>query len=186
MLIKFNFEHEGGKPHGTMVPSNIMLAYHDAKVQKKDGILSNLIAFCLTLFFAINAANGIVKFLLGDVWFIIFTCLAAYFAYKFIESLMWKGPKAVLLFTVLSTVSFEEYIAASLEAMSKMISPESIMVTFIPQKKIKKIEKEMISAEILMQLYKECNNYDNIYDAVNFLADNYYNLSGFIVKELKQ
>lgn len=184
MTVRFNFKHEGGAPHVTTLSSNLMLARHDAIKTKVNRILLSSAFFLLFVFLSAGVRLGWFNIFAGGTCFVI--CLIAAFVslYFLIDGLLWQGPKAVLLLTVMYTENFEEYINASIQAISDMISYESVKLTFMGKRERRALEKELVCAQILKEMAISVDEYVDLYSAVQFVADNYINLNSFIIKEV--
>ena len=185
MIIKFHFKHEGGVPRGTVVPSNFLLAYQNARDDKINNII--LAVFCVLIcnFLAVNSVEQYLPIMKGFSWLAI--CLIG-FILSFIwmmSSILWKGPWATLLFVVMNTENFKDYIAECMHQMEQMLEPKNRIVTFLPESEAKKIYKELLTAEIIQQLMEESDEIVDFYEAINFIADNCEGLKGFIIKEVK-
>lgn len=185
MIIKFHFKHEGGIPRGTVVPNSLLLAYRNARRDKINNII--LAVFCVLIcnFLAVNSVEQYLPIMKGLSWLAI--CLIG-FVLSFVwmmSSILWKGPWATLLFVVMNTDDFKDYIAECIRQMEQMLEPKNRIVTFLPESEAKKIYKELLTAEIIQQLMEESDEIVDFYEAINFIADNCEGLNGFIIKEVK-
>ena len=185
MIVKFHFKHEGGVPRGLSIPNNILFIYWNAKRDRINGMAQSLAFFLLFTFLSLNAITGILPIAQGEHWRWIFFVVAMVSFCFFLRPLFWKGPWATLLFAVMSTEGFEEYIDLCIQKMEQMIAPENIQVSFLPPKEIKNIRRELMTAGIIKQLIEESNQISNIYDTIDFIAENCEDISGFIIKEVK-
>ena len=184
MTVRFNFKHEGGIPHVTTLSSNLMLARHDAIKTKASRILLSSVFFLLFVFLSIGVRMDWFNVFVGEACFILCLIATSVSLYFLIEGLLWQGPKAVLLLTVMSTEDFEEYIDTSIQAISDMVSYESVKLTFMSKRERKTLEKELVCAQTLKEMAIAVDEYGDLYSAVQFIADNYTNLNSFIIKEV--
>ena len=185
MTIKFHFRHEGGVPRGTVVPNNLLLAYRNARKDKMNSIAQAVCFILLCNFLAVNSVGQYLPIMGGIPWLIICLIGCVLSSVWMMTSVFWKGPWATLLFIVMNTDDFEDYITECIRQMERMLEPKNRAVTFLPESEARKISKELMTAEIIQQLREESDNIADFYETINFIADNCGNLKGFIIKEVK-
>ena len=185
MTIKFHFKHEGGIPNGVTLPTNLLLAYKDARRDKLNSILQSICFFILFVFLCLNSRFEWLYVAHGDGWFWTFFVATIVALWFIVHSCSWKGPWATLLFVAINTEIFETYINECIAQMEKMLDPNNRKVSFIPRKEINQIFRELQTAVIIKQLLEESNQITDLYDAINFIADNCNQLYGFVIKEIK-
>ena len=185
MVVKFHFKHEGGVPRGLEIPNNVLFIYWKARKEKIIGITQSLMFVLLFAFLSFNSIAGILPIAQGETWRLLFLFAASVAAGFLTVGICWKGPWATLLYAVMCTEGFEEYIGLCMEKMEQMLTPQNIKVTFLPSKEVNQIRRELMTAGLIRQLFIESNQIADIYDAIDFIADNCDDVRGFIIKEVK-
>ena len=170
MTVQFGFKHEGKNKHLLALPANLFAAYYYAISKKRRNSLLFLICMLLSMFFVVNSLYCFLPVFNGEGWKILFTLLFGVSFVFFLLNVTWNGPKSILIFSVLSIENFEEYINYFIGEIEKIISPISRAVTFLPEREVKNIEKELATAQLFKDLYIETKDMEDIFDAINMIS----------------
>ena len=185
MTIKYHFKHEGGVPHGVTLPNNFHLAYRGAKAEKANSIAQSCVFLLLFCFLVVNTFTKWLPVAQGMFWYLVSVVGVLVSECFLVHSISWKGPIGTLLFVIINTDDFEEYIIKCCQEMEKMLDPINRAITFMSDKEARQISRELMTAETIRQILTESNQITDLYDAINFVVDNSKNLYGFIIGEVK-
>ena len=170
MTIRFRFMHEIGKTKVLTLPPNLLALYHAIVIKKRYNILLSLFCLIICSMVILNSTYRIIPILLEREWRTIFTILLGVSLFFLLNNLLWNGPKSVLIFAVISIEFFDVYINNMLNVMQQMIDPLSATHMFITKKDIKKIEREIVTAQLLKELSAETLQIQDLYTAINLIS----------------
>lgn len=205
MFVEFYFEHQTDKHGLVSVPSNLMLAYTDAKKEKRESVFKWIFFVLLAGAFCANAKFGWYPLLKGPEWEILSLIGVVVCAYFLGSTILWDGPRAALLFVVMNTETFSDYLDKIETKMQKSISYTGSPIKIFSRSEVKEIEKELMTIAILRDLMVQNEHFLNgldgseeiesnqiesdqeidLYDMINYIADNCENVRGFVVRETK-
>lgn len=178
MIVGFKFMTPTDEGTLTMMTPNLLLAFSDVVRMKRDKILFGSVILLLLGGLLAGNITGFTGILQGPTWFTILLIACGFFLGVVLSGIMWSGPKAALLCTVMGTEGFEEYLQSQLALMSEAIRPENIKLMKLGYKTVKHIQKVIVSMETLLELYEQVQDAEDLYEEIDFLRD-YTDLYGF-------
>lgn len=183
MIVGFKFMTPTDKGQFTMMTPNLLLAHSDAVKTKRDKIsiwLAILLIFTVLFVGNVTEFTGVLQ---GPKWFIVLLISTCVSFSVFLYGIIWSGPRAALLCAVMGTENFEEYLQKQLALLSEMLRPENIKLMRLRYRTVKHLQKVVVSMEILLEVYNELKDAEDLYSEVDFLRD-YTSLYGFEFKDI--
>ena len=174
MNLKFKFDCEK-KWTVVDVPPNLMLAIKETTQQRKNSILLYSVLTLLSLFLYANATRNIIPIFLGYSWGAIFVITTIVFTALLTKWILDKKSESLRLFCCIMTKGFDQYIDNIIDPICEMLSHEYIVQYRLPNSEVKKLEKIVITAQLLKELHSECLDEDyEIHENVSFLEKHFY------------
>lgn len=184
MNLKFKFDCEEAWTV-VEVPPNLMLAIKETTQQRRNNILLYSVLILLSLFLYVNATRNIVPIFLGYSWGAIFVITTIVFTILLVKWILDKKPESLKLFCCIMIQEFDQYIDSVMNPICKMLSYEYITQYKLLNSEVKKLEKVVITAQLLKELHNECLNEDyEIHENVSFLEKHIWDIEGFSIKRV--
>lgn len=184
MNLKFKFDCEK-KWTVVDVPPNLMLAIKETTQQRKNSILLYSVLTLLSLFLYANATRNIIPIFLGYSWGAIFVITTIAFTALLTKWILDKKSESLRLFCCIMTKGFDQYIDNIIDPICEMLSHEYIVQYRLPNSEIKKLEKIVITAQLLKELHSECLDEDyEIHENVSFLEKHIWDIEGFNIEKV--
>lgn len=184
MNLKFKFDCEK-KWTVVDVPPNLMLAIKETTQQRKNSILLYSALTLLSLFLYANATRNIIPIFLGYSWGAIFVITTIVFTTLLTKWILDKKSESLRLFCCIMTKGFDQYINNIIDPICKMLSHEYIVQYRLPNSEVKKLEKIVITAQLLKELHSECLDEDyEIHENVSFLEKHIWDIEGFNIERV--
>ena len=184
MNLKFKFDCEK-KWTVVDVPPNLMLAIKETTQQRKNSILLYSVLTLLSLFLYANATRNIIPIFLGYSWGAIFVITTIVFTTLLTKWILDKKSESLRLFCCIMTKGFDQYIDNIIDPICEMLSHEYIVQYRLPNSEVKKLEKIVITAQLLKELHSECLDEDyEIHENVSFLEKHIWDIEGFNIERV--
>ena len=184
MNLKFKFNCEK-KWTVVDVPPNLMLAIKETTQQRKNSILLYSVLALLSLFLYANATRNIIPIFLGYSWGAIFVTTTIVFTVLLTKWILDKKSESLRLFCCIMTKGFDQYIDNIIDPICEMLSHEYIVQYRLPNSEVKKLEKIVITAQLLKELHSECLDEDyEIHENVSFLEKHIWDIEGFNIERV--
>ena len=184
MNLKFKFDCEK-KWTVVDVPPNLMLAIKETTQQRKNSILLYSVLALLSLFLYANATRNIIPIFLGYSWGAIFVTTTIVFTVLLTKWILDKKSESLRLFCCIMTKGFDQYIDNIIDPICEMLSHEYIVQYRLPNSEVKKLEKIVITAQLLKELHSECLDEDyEIHENVSFLEKHIWDIEGFNIERV--
>lgn len=184
MNLKFKFDCEK-KWTVVDVPPNLMLAIKETTQQRKNSILLYSVLTLLSLFLYANATRNIIPIFLGYSWGAIFVTTTIVFTVLLTKWILDKKSESLRLFCCIMTKGFDQYIDNIIDPICEMLSHEYIVQYRLPNSEVKKLEKIVITAQLLKELHSECLDEDyEIHENVSFLEKHIWDIEGFNIERV--
>lgn len=183
MTVGFKFMTPTDKGRFTVMTPNLLLAFFDAVRMKRDKILFGSVVLLFFVGLLIGNITGFTEILQGRTWFKILLIACGFSLGVVLSGVMWSGPKAVLLCTVMGTEGFEEYLQSQLALMTEAMRPENAKLMKLEYKVVKHMQKVIVSMETLLEVYAQVKDAEDLYMEVDFLRD-YTELYGFEYRDI--
>ena len=184
MNLKFKFDCEK-KWTVVDVPPNLMLAIKETTQQRKNSILLYSVLTLLSLFLYANATRNIIPIFLGYSWGAIFIITTIVFTALLTKWILDKKSESLRLFCCIMTKGFDQYIDNIIDPICEMLSHEYIVQYRLPNSEVKKLEKIVITAQLLKELHSECLDEDyEIHESVSFLEKHIWDIEGFKIERV--
>lgn len=184
MNLKFKFDCEK-KWTVVEVPPNLMLAIKETTQQRRNNILLYSVLVLLSLFLYINATRNIIPIFLGYSWGAIFVITTIVFTALLAKWILDKKPESLKLFSCIMIKGFDQYIDSIINPICEMLSHEYIIQYKLPNSEAKKLEKMVITAQLLKELHNECLDGDyEIHENVSFLEKHIGDIEGFNIERV--
>ena len=184
MNLKFKFDCE---KMWTIVevPPNLMLAIKETTQQRRNNILLYSVLVLLSLFLYTNATQNVVPVFLGHSWGVIFFVTTIVFTTLLAKWILDKKPESLKLFCCIMIKEFDQYIDNIINPICEMLSHEYIVQCRLPNSEAKKLEKMVITAQLLKELHSECLEGDyGIHENVSFLEKHIWDIECFNIKRV--
>ena len=184
MNLKFKFDCEEAWTV-VEVPPNLMLAIKEATQQRRSNILLYSVLVLLSLFLYVNAIQNIIPIFLGHYCGAIFVIATIVFTAILVKWILDKKPESLKLFCCIMIDGFDQYIDSIINQICEMLSHEYIIQYKLPNSEAKKLEKIVITAQLLKELHNECldGNYE-IHENASFLEEHIWDIEGFSIKRV--
>ena len=184
MNLKFKFDCEK-RWTVVEVPPNIMLAIKETTQQRRSNILLYSILVLLSFFLYTNAMQNIIPIFLGRSWAGIFFIATLVFTALLIKWILDRKPESLKLFCCIMINEFDQYIDSIINPICEMLSHEYIVQCRLPRSEVKKLEKIVVTAQLLKELHSECldEEYD-IHENVSFLEKHICDIEGFNIERI--
>ena len=167
------------------VPPNLMLAIKETKQQRRNNILLYSVLVLLSLFLYVNATRNIIPLFLGYSWGAIFVITTIVFTILLVKWILNKKPESLKLFCCIMIKEFDQYIDSIINPICEMLSHEYIVQYKLPNSEAKKLEKMVVTAQLLKELHNECLDEDcGIHENVNFLEKHIWDIEGFSIEKV--
>lgn len=184
MNLKFKFDCEK-KWTVVEVPPNIMLAIKETTQQRINNILLYSVLILLSLFLHINATQNIIPVFLGYSWGAIFIVTTIVSAVLLVKWILDKKPESLKLFCCIMIKEFDQYVDSIINPICEMLSHEYILQYRLPNSEAKKLEKMVITAQLLKELHSECLDGDyEIHENVSFLEKHIWDIECFNIEKV--
>ena len=184
MNLKFKFDCEK-KWTVVEVPPNLMLAIKETTQQRRNNILLYSVLVLLSLFLYVNATRNIIPIFLGYSWGAIFVITTIVSIILLVKWILDKKPESLKLFCCIMINEFDQYIDSIINPICGMLSHEYIMRYKLPNSETKKLEKMVITAQLLKELHSECLDGDyGIHENVSFLEKHICDIEGFNIERV--
>lgn len=184
MNLKFKFDCEK-KWTVVDVPPNLMLAIKETTQQRRNSILLYSVLTLLSLFLYANATRNIIPIFLGYFWGAIFVITTIAFTVLLTKWILDKKSESLRLFCCIMTKGFDQYIDNIINPICEMLSHEYIVQYRLPNSEVKKLEKIVITAQLLKELHSECLDEDyEIHENVSFLEKHIWDIEGFNIERV--
>ena len=184
MNLKFKFDCEK-KWTVVDVPPNLMLAIKETTQQRKNSILLYSVLTLLSFFLYANATRNIIPIFLGYSWGAIFVITTIVFTAFLTKWILDKKSESLRLFCCIMTKGFDQYIDNIIDPICEMLSHEYIVQYRLPNSEVKKLEKIVITAQLLKELHSECLDEDyEIHENVSFLEKHIWDIEGFNIERV--
>ena len=184
MNLKFKFDCEK-KWTVVDVPPNLMLAIKETTQQRRNSILLYSVLTLLSLFLYANATRNIIPIFLGYSWGAIFVITTIVFTTLLTKWILDKKSESLRLFCCIMTKGFDQYIDNIIDPICEMLSHEYIVQSRLPNSEVKKLEKIVITAQLLKELHSECLDEDyEIHENVSFLEKHIWDIEGFNIERV--
>lgn len=182
--LKFKFDCEK-KWTVVEVPPNLMLAIKETTQQRRNNILLYSVLVLLSMFLYINADKNIIPVFLGYSLGVIFIITTIVFTAFLANWILDKKPESLKLFCCIMTTGFDQYIDSIINPICEMLSHEYIIQYRLQNSEAKKLEKIVITAQLLKELHSECSdeNYE-IHENVSFLEKHIWDIEGFNIERV--
>lgn len=182
LKFKFNCENEWTVVE---IPPNLMLAIKETTQQRKNNILLYSVLVLLSMFLYINADKNIIPIFLGYSWGVIFIITTIVFTAFLTNWILDKKPESLKLFCCIMIDEFDQYIDSIINSICEMLSHEYIIQYELPNSEVKKLEKMVITAQLLKELHNECLDEDyEIHESVSFLEKHIWDIEGFNIERV--
>ena len=184
MNLKFKFDFEK-KWTVVDVPPNLMLAIKETTQQRRNSILLYSVLTLLSLFLYANATRNIIPIFLGYSWGAIFVITTIVFTTLLTKWILDKKSESLRLFCCIMTKGFDQYIDNIIDPICEMLSHEYIVQYRLPNSEVKKLEKIVITAQLLKELHSECLDEDyEIHENVSFLEKHIWDIEGINIERV--
>lgn len=184
MNLKFKFDCEK-KWTIVQVPPNIMLAIKETTQQRRNNILLYSVLVLLSLFLYTNATQNIIPIFLGYSWGAIFVVTTIIFTILLAKWVLDKKPESLKLLCCIMIQGFDQYTDSIINPICEMLSHEYIVQCRLPNSEVKKLEKTVITAQLLKELHNECSDERyGIHENVSFLEKHIWDIEGFNIERV--
>ena len=167
------------------VPPNLLLAYEETKTERRNSIFLYLTLTILSLLFYYNSQAKILPVLIGNEWGVI-SIIATIVSFSFlVKWICNKTPESIKLFCCIMIKNFDTYIDGIIDPLDAALSHNNRIMSKMPEKFAKKIEKTLITAQKLKEINIECmdSQYD-LHDNIQFIEKYIDDLYGLKIERV--
>ena len=184
MNLRFKFDCEE-QWNVVEVPPNLLLAYEETKIERRNSIFLYLTLTILFFFFWCNSQTKRLPILTGNEWGAIFIIAAIISLSFLIKWICNKTPESIELFCCIMIKNFDTYIDSIIDPLDEALSHNNRVMSRMPEKFAKKIEKTSITAQKLKEINAECIDpqYD-LHDNINFIEEHIDDLYGLKIEKI--
>jgi hypothetical protein len=184
MNLKFKFDCEE-QWSIVEVPPNLLLAYEETKAERRNSIFLYLMLTILSFFFCYNSQAKILPILIGKEWGAISIIAVTVFLSLLIKWMCNRTPESIELFCCIMIKNFDTYIDDIIGPLDAALSHNNRIMSRMPEKFAKKIEKTLITAQKLKEINAECmdSQYD-LHDNIQFVEKYIDDLYGLKIEKV--
>jgi hypothetical protein len=137
------------------------------------------------LFLYTNATQNIIPIFLGYSWGAIFVVTTIIFTVLLAKWVLDKKPESLKLLCCIMIKGFDQYTDSIINPICEMLSHEYIVQCRLPNSEMKKLEKTVITAQLLKELHNECSDERyGIHENVSFLEKHIWDIEGFNIERV--